>query len=948
MLLLSRVRSEAPEILVAFLVFSLSSGVVGGVLLYLDSVGPEVLSEMSVDTPIGMQIHFQPEYYEQNTTSIDDIIDRVAEQPQTRVVEPLSIIEIFDDEIEDPKYSRTVVLGVDPDFFEMFSNIIQVSSSVVPLNDTNCYVQKEMFDTLELQFGDNFTLSVPSTDEYQNPIRINSTFTIAGTFGSDLYKRRITADQEPFSYLYVMTTREKLQTTYGGLESQGPNSLQDKLWVNFDIKQLFLSDPSTMVDSLTQMERQLEQDMLPFASVVEFKLISVAYEYSNWATSMRIIALAFAVPSVIMGIMLIQYNTNLLAQRRNVGALKTRGASGRQAVSWVLTMSIFTGIVGSAGAVITGVAAAFLAGGVRELMTFNLVQMMSFGVNLKIETVMILFSFSFVLGFIVSLPGSVGAFLMSPSDAHSVIERKALSPKRNLGNPVYHVLLVSVSGVLLIPLVGVLESFESFTIGSAFLGLTVILLLSSFIVGFVLLFSHPATALKSKILLHFKNQSIVVGTQVIGKSSQMFRRNEVMAIVFVSLVFTAGIFSSLAASTGNNHMKELFMFETGGDIVIDVKPNLANITLDFIPLLESIKGVSDASGMFKSSVRVTFYSDWNGYWMFWNRSIDLYGIQPKEWLDSAFILPYFTYYDDAASSIMKLEDNDTNVITNFQPILGYTLDSLGRQSVSYSDRISLELVGPSKHYMNCTIVDIMSSNPSGYRPMGIYGAEYIGTTFIPGEDETRPFIMLDVDSIHNYLNVSYVSKFYVNLEDGANYTRIIEEIGDLAPYSFERIDSPFFGIDAILDSRAGQTIHGAYTLNVLFSILYLTAGLTLVMTIKIRTMSKHFSLLRALGTESRSIIGSVLIDSVATVLMGGIIGCVTGLILTILAFQMPLNYLGLSTEVLWETLPLELSVPVALLASLVITAILASLFISYVIIRRKLVSNIAEDIQHSE
>ena len=58
MYLSSRVRSNAPEILVAFLIFSLSTGVVGGVLLYIDSIGPDVLAEISEEVVVDMQVYF--------------------------------------------------------------------------------------------------------------------------------------------------------------------------------------------------------------------------------------------------------------------------------------------------------------------------------------------------------------------------------------------------------------------------------------------------------------------------------------------------------------------------------------------------------------------------------------------------------------------------------------------------------------------------------------------------------------------------------------------------------------------------------------------------------------------------------------------------------------------------------------------------------------------------
>jgi len=946
MFLLSRISSNAPELLVAFLVFSLSSGVIGGVLLYLDSAGPEVLEEMSDEIVIDMQVNFHESFYEQNLTSVESHRDLVLEQNYVSGAECVSIVNINDNEELIPEYKRSVILGIEDSFMDTFPKSVTMLDGNMPLNESNCYIQRNRLIDEELEIGNNFTISVPTDDG-----RLNRSFIIAGIFQSNLYVRKLAYDTEPFSYFYVMTSRNALKTQFSGLEITGDNSIIDRIWVSFDMRELVLGEPSSIVSSLRNIEKQLEQRILPDASVVDFKLISVFYEYSTWATGMRIIALAFSIPSIIMGVMLIYYNSNLEAdqQRRNVGTLKTRGANGPQATRWILSMSILTGVIGSIGAILTGILSAYLAGGVQELMAFNLTQMSNFSIMLLPSSIIFIFLFSFLAGLFVSIPSALRAFLMSPADAHSVIERSGSVGSENMSNPVYQVALVGVSGVLLIPLIDGLESFADLSLGSAFLGMTIVMLLAVFTISLTFLLARPSARFKAAILLRIKKPSLIASSKVMGKTAIAFSRSEGIAVVFISLVFTAGMFSALAATTGNAHMKELFMFDIGADVVVDVKPGLENVTLDLIDDILQVDGVLHASGMIKVSERITFQQDYNGMLYPFNGTRTVYGIQPSEWAESAFLRPYFTYFNDPTISINSLEDSNDRALTNFKPIISYSSDSFGNSYPIQSDEISIEFLGPEEKYtMNCTISDVLASRPDGFS-RGSYGFQgYYADTYLPGEDIDEIFVMVDIDNIHRALNVSYVNKFYIDIAENANYSRVMADIGKIAPWSFSEIRSPFTEIDAVLESRAGQAIYGAYTLNVLFSVLYLTAGVILVATMKVRSMRKHFSLLRALGTQPPSIVKVVLIDSTIGIILGALVGSFVGTLLTYLILRVPLTYLGLSTSVAWEGLPLLISIPILLVVGILSIAIIFSLLATYVVTRRGLQSNIANDIQHSE
>jgi len=946
MYLSSRIRSSAPEILVAFLIFSLSSGVVGGVILYLDSIGPDVLSEMSQEVPVDMQVNFHSSFYEQNETTVESHRDLILEQEYVSGAESVSFIEVNDKDLEIREYTRCAILGIEETYLNTFPKSISISEGNIPLNESSCYLQRNRLDGEGLAIGDNFTISIPIDGG-----RLNRSFIIAGTFESGLFQRRLTYDAPMFSYLYVIIQRAALLDEFSSLPHFGENCVVDRIWVRFDSEELLIRDPTSIVPKLRSIERQVEQKILPDASIVDFALIGVFYEYSTWATGMRIITLAFSIPSIIMAVMLIQYNSNLEAeeQRRSIGALKTRGASGLQATRWILSMSFFTGIVGSIGAILAGTAAAFLAGGVRELMIFDSSQIGSFVIVFQPQSLILLFLFSFLAGLLVTIPTAIRALLMSPTEAHNIVKREETRPTGGMGNPVYQIGLVALSGMLLVPLIGGLESFTDLSAGSAAIGIIVLILLAILIIGLTFLLARPSARLKSAVLLQIKKPSLIVGCRVLGKNARAYTRSEAAAVVFISLVFTAGIFSALAATSGSEHMKDLFMFNVGADVVADVKSNLDNVTLDLLDEILSIDGVVQATGILKTSARVTYLMDWNGHFYPFNRSLLIYGVQPTEYSETAFFRPEFAYYDDPKESIQRLQQSEEYAVTNFKPVVEYASDSFGNSYPVLTDFVSIELLGPAgKHILNCTIIDVLASSPSTV-VQGMYGETlFRGVSYLPGEEIDTQFVMLDINTLHKYLNISYINRFYIDLAPGANYTEVMSELGSIAPFSFEEISSPYTQIDAILDSRAGEAIYGAYTLNVLFSILYLTAGVTLVVTMKVRNLRKHFSILRALGAQPKSLLRAMLIDTIIGVILGVVMGSIIGTILTYIILQIPLTYLGLSSEVTWERLPLVLSIPWPLIIGIVSIALIFSTIVSILVMRRGLHSNIANDIQHSE
>jgi hypothetical protein len=457
------------------------------------------------------------------------------------------------------------------------------------------------------------------------------------------------------------------------------------------------------------------------------------------------------------------------------------------------------------------------------------------------------------------------------------------------------------------------------------------------------LLSRGTAAIKSRVLSKIQRPSLVVGSRLLSRTTRMFKKSEAVGTMFIAMVFTAGLFSSLSATTGNTHMKNVFYFETGSDIMVEVESTLTNVTKDLVQNITAVDGVAKVSPM----LGVVGYVQ---YWQAYaygagenvNRSIPVFGVQPDTWIETAFWLDYFTLQDKPQVSIPKLNASladGINIITTFKPVSHYTTNSItGAPIAHYSPLLDLQVF--SQDWFNtteCTIVDLMSSGLAGYNQK----------TYFPGESDTTEFVIMDISLLHNWINSTHVTKFYVDLEPGANYTQAMNDIHQIAPFSFSDINAAQEPIDEVLDSRATQSIFGAYTLNVLFSLIYLTFGMIIVTMVRIRGLRKQFSVLRALGADTKSMAVASLVDTTIGLVLASLIGGAIGATLALLLKDIPLLYMGLSTTQLWSRLPVRLIIPWMLLAGVVGTAVLVSLVATYVVVSRTLKLNIAEEIQYT-
>ncbi len=118
--------------------------------------------------------------------------------------------------------------------------------------------------------------------------------------------------------------------------------------------------------------------------------------------------------------------------------------------------------------------------------------------------------------------------------------------------------------------------------------------------------------------------------------------------------------------------------------------------------------------------------------------------------------------------------------------------------------------------------------------------------------------------------------------------------------------------------------------------------------VRFRKLRRQFSIMRALGSEPKPIITSVLLESITGIAMAAIIGTLVGFLLTSLVIQLPLIYMGSMTALLWNRLPVMLAISVPMLAGILGAAVLFTLAATYFVVVRNLRANIAQEIQYME
>ena len=930
MYLRGRLRIGASQFFATLLIFSLSAGVLGGVLIYFDSTGPLILNEMSEESIFDMRLELTSRFYLQDELTIDDILQVVNEQTGISAVEPMVMIESSTTRSYHKVLRTYAYLGVTESFFSEFSNVIQLSDNSIPLGNNGCYVEESWFQQLGLEINGTYSVPIITGGYFYHTTTRN--FTVQGTFTSLGLWGTLEIEDDTYSILRMVTSIEAMKDQFGYLGPGLENALHEEVWVNYDPNFITSLDSSRLQSELEVARQRIDQQIVPYATVSEFGLLNAVYGYSSWQTSMRSISIAFSIPTLIMAIMLIQYSSNLTrdAQRREAGLLRIRGASGWQVVRWIMSMALFSGFIGSLGAIVIGYLAALVSGGTSSLMVFDLMILQSLEIVLNPMSILSVFLFTFIIGLLVALPSAIRMIIIEISDAHKVLEQEVTNHDRmvNLGIETAAVVL---SGLVCYVLLNATNFLTSSTLA---LSICFISAFGAFVASLTHLLSRPAPYIKSGILHRLKNPILASVSRLVGRTAIMKRRSETLGIMFISMVFVAGIFSSLSAYSGSLHSEQLIMFSTGADVLIETNPHFHNITLDLIPELKAIDGVVEASGVCARYENVLYQAISPYSTLEINSTMLVVGVQPETWMDTAFWLPYFTTVMTPEMALATLSENEQNTISSFRPINGFELVDDSYEPL-YGDVLTLQLGDSSEsEIIDLSIIDVLAVDSSDASPK-----------YLPGMPELDEFLIVNIDLLHEFYNMTELDMIYLDLEDDANYTLIEEQVSALSQNGFTSIKCAQEQLEELEGSSMSRSIIGVYSLNILFSLLYLIVGIAIVAVEKNRLMRSDFSLLRAFGQSPSHILVALVVDTALSIAYAALIGGSIGFVLCFLVLNSPLVFIGISDATSWNRLPVILAVPWNLLCVLILVSFLLPLIAVMIVNNQSLKREIASELQ---
>jgi len=939
MFLLSRLRAGAPQVLLSLIVFSMASGVLGGIIFYVDNSTSQVLDEATQDVPIDLAVEIQLSFYSQSNMSLDDAVQVVASQDLVDAATSMFRLEYYDWSYEyGNRYWVNQLLGITDDFLAKFPNAVDAPSDNGELTNGTCWVDSKTMSDFGLKVGDNFSITFTYW-EVNSYVMKQYDYKIVGTFETNMFARRMIWNRPPTSPVRAIMDYDTLRNTFHPNVTDYNFEAHDIIVAHLDRNKILSTDPDILSQDLSRLGNRIEQALLPHAVILyyDYPIRTVLEDYTAWSTSMRLIAVAFSIPTVVMGVILVYYDSDAQADalRRDVGTLKTRGASSRQAFTWVMSRSLIIAALGALGAVATGAAGGILAGTVKTFLSFDLSRLAGLKFFLMPQSVLFVFVFSFMVGLLVSIPTAYRALTISLAEAHQVIESDVLLSREKMGNPAVDLSVLACSTYMLTPFL-IAIAYSYYDIGSfaslmAFTAPMLVLL----IIFFTRLFSRPASRIKAAILEKLKRPAVAPATRVVGRSVRLHKKTEALAVMFIAMVFAAGVVSSVSATTGYNHLHDLKMFIAGGDIVIDVSSSANNITPALAYNISQIEGVVSVSPVLEVIGFVTYRQAYmGGYAYTENYSIQIIGVDGASLSQAAFWRSDFAWSSDPKGSLQSLTLHNTSVIASFKPIRAYTGEYM--QTPVYYDNITVGLDGPGwKNITMCTIADVFAS-------------QQLDKTYLPGYPDIGRFLIMNLDYVQACTNRTTVSRFYVKTQPGANYSRIIDEIVALSPSSFTRAKSGPMEINNALEARAGQTIYGVYTLDMIFSLLFLTAGMAILAAQRGKKLRRSFSILRALGCEPKPMLLATLADTSLSVLLAMLIGGLLGGFLSFLFINVPLVYTGVGVTEEWRRLPVMITIPWTILVAVAAVSFVAALLATYAVGLSNLRKNIAEEIQYAE
>ncbi len=939
MFLMGRLRATTPQVITTLLVFSLASGVLGGILFYFDSTRPAVMSEMMNGVDYHMRLTFTPSFYLQGGTTYDALLSEIRGVNGVEYAEHIMRLDTFRNRFWSDVSASYSFIGIDSSFLNSFGSLFELGANALSLSGNRCYIEQSSLVRLGLSINDTLLANVLVM--YGGFTRFMSqNLTVAGWFQTS-YSWPVSSNQfdesDDSPIVKLLVPQTYLRSTFGFIGYGSGRSLGEEIWVKLSNNVIYQSSPEAARSSLASIRTSIEQRTVPYAIVSDFPAMNAVLGYAAWSSSLSTVAIAFSIPSIVMGVMLVKYNDDLLEdeRRQEIGNIRVRGATGWQSFDWILSRALVTGILGSIAAIGTGVLAAIFSGSVRELFVFSPQDFASFSVLVTPEAAAFVFCFSFVIGLAMSLPAAVKSLLMPPVEAHSKMRDESMLQIEAMSNPTADLLATAASGLLSVVLLPLLATESA---GGADLTLTVltVIVFGAFSFSAVRLLSRSVGFLKERVMGLVKSGPNLPGYRLMARTARFHSRSEAIGVLFISMVFVSAFFSTIAATTSSNHLRDLVLFDYGADIVVNLDSTAAESNLGIVNRIRNISGVADAAGVLEHPLNVVYQIAGPYSTETYIKQFTIVGVESPEWASASFFLPYFTNTNTAVKDLDQMATNTSLVLSSFLPVLGFDVNPDYSYTPVYGDKIVL-LSESRGENQTLKIIDLLSVDG---------GTD--SQTFLPGHPGITRFLVVNIRLLFSILGTNQISRVVVKANPGSDHQTIMARIRSSLGAPLLSVKSAFDEIDAILSTRASQSIYGIYSLNLLFSVFYLTFGMVIVTYEKNKRMSKQYSIVRALGMESKAVAFAVMIDVVIAVTLSCIIGAAVAVVMIQMVVHTPLVYLSANQSLDWGMLPISMNVPWLGLAALLVVGFLFSILSTLVLTRIMLRVSIAEDIGHPE
>ena len=664
--------------------------------------------------------------------------------------------------------------------------------------------------------------------------------------------------------LLVNTTYYNSYSTTLGGSDEGLNIIL-RVWI--DESAIFGSDPTTLTQKMSAFAVHLsaviqEATGSPYMVYIGSPLLQKLQGFGGMLLGVFLIFSLFSVPSIVIALFLTAFSLGLVRKfrRRQIGIMRTRGASSRQILLTLISESFIHFILTSFLGLTLSLPLASLILRSNDFLSFNGIPI---GVIPSINFILAGITFSFVFVVLSNFNGWRELLRMEPTEGEEPIEKRDPAWKR-----LYIDIFLLVPGLLILTIFYIVNLWifpfliSSMTGGGGGIGpgamlvglLVGFMAIISFLLAFpaILLLVTGGSMFISRIFpfilgftgdIAWKLPYLGGGIGALALRNA-FRRRQA-AVRGVLLLTLCMLFSAVALSvpfTIRTHQENLIAFGTGADAHFKEQGGTINETR--LQIINNVSSVISATEYRQISLSIAGTGLWQEY--------QILGVNTTTFANTAFFLPWFAS-ESVHSMIEHLQKNDSALIHS-------------ENSVALSKGVGDTLV-------------FSQSEPLTIEGIFQFWPNYVSTPiYLPAN---QIFIVVSLDTLDRILDSegiqdsSTTTGYYVDLLQGLSHELVVEEIENATGL----VDG--LSIEGqIIDRRnAPDTIVLMSVLNftIFLSVLTAVIGINLFGISQLIERNKEIGVERALGMKLYQTSILFLMEVASILVFGIIIGLLSGM-----------------------------------------------------------------------